>query len=372
MALALLGLGTSIYLTNHFYEVRSGMSGFKSLCNIGQKMNCDAVAASSYAEAFLGIPLSSFATGWYLALFAVYLFALGTSWRREAIRLSIAMTGFALVMSLAYLYVMVVVLQTYCLFCLVVDGVNLVSFGVALSLKPKGFLTAPIDRSQWKGLLASVAVSLFVGVVALKGLDQSNYKSSDLQWMVQEIMSQPPLPVGSDGRFLSLGPKDAPVTIVEFSDFQCPYCRVGATTMNTLLNRYPRELRVIFRNYPLDMSCNPQMKQPLHAASCEAARAAYCANQQGKFKALYEDMFENQVSLAPGKPEEMAKNVGIDEAKFQACLKAQETQLAIQADIEEGTRLGVSSTPTFFINGRKVEGVRPIPVWSQIIDQLAR
>jgi protein-disulfide isomerase len=129
-------------------------------------------------------------------------------------------------------------------------------------------------------------------------------------------------------------------------------------------------VRVIFRNFPLDMSCNTHVQNPMHEFSCEAARTAYCAQQQGKFQPLYEQLFEKQESLAKGKPLEFAKELGLDTAAIQTCSAAPQTNTAIQTDIEEGFRLGITSTPTFFINGRKIEGIQPLDAWTKIIDQL--
>jgi protein-disulfide isomerase len=114
------------------------------------------------------------------------------------------------------------------------------------------------------------------------------------------------------------------------------------------------------------------MKQPLHTVACEAARVAYCANQQGKFKEVYEDIFESQNDLKPGMPAEIAKKAGLDEAKLNACVQSADTQMAIQSDIAEADRLQVQSTPTLFVNGHKVEGGLPIPVWDKLIDAMAK
>lgn len=375
MVLALIGIGLSVYLSQHFYEVRSGSVGFKSICNISSSMNCDAVAASRYAEVAGGIPLSSLATGWLLGVFAVAMMGLGTAWRRASSRMLIGMGAFGVGTSLAYLFVMVGVLHTYCLFCLFLDLVNVLIFGLALSMKSSASATAGTDAeesSARKTMLFSVVACIFVAVVATKGMDTSELKSSDIDLYVQGILSSPTLPASADDKFPSLGAKNAPITVVEFSDFQCPHCQMAAKQFNALLNRYPDKVRVVFRNFPLDMSCNHNLKQPIHTMACEAARAAYCANQQGKFKEVYEDIFENQNDLKPGMPAELAKKNGVDEAKLNACMQSPDTQMAIQNDIAEADRLQVQSTPTLFINGHKNEGGLPLPVWDKLVDALAK
>lgn len=375
MALSLIGIGFSVYLSQHFYEVRTGTGGFKSFCNISSKMNCDAVAASSYSELFLGIPLSAFGTGWLLAIFAVCMMGMATAWRRVAARALIAMTGFGVLTSLYYFYIMFGVLGTYCLFCLLLDGINFALFGVALTLLPDAKEPGPTsaeEMSGWKTIIGTALATLFVAVIATKGMDQTNFKSSDVEMMAQQTLSQPQLPVNINDNNPTLGLKTAPITIVEFSDFQCPHCRLAAMQLNTILNRYPNKVRVVFRNFPLDQSCNSHMPRPMHEYACEAARVAYCANQQGKFKEVFESIYENQTKLAPGKSAELAKEEGVDPQKLEACVKSPETQLAIQTDIEEGTRLGIEATPTFFVNGHKLEGGVPIPVWDKVIGELAK
>jgi protein-disulfide isomerase len=343
-------------------------------------MNCDAVAASRYAEIAGGIPLSSLATGWLLGIFAVAAMGMGASWRRVSSRILIGMGAFAAGTSLAYLYVMVGILHTFCLFCLILDAVNFLIFGTALTLKSQ-IQTAGAegakssdeeDRSAKKTMIGTVLACVVVAVIATKGMDNSEIKQSDIDLYVQSVLNAPVLPVTADEKYPLLGPKNAPITIVEFSDFQCPHCQMAAKQFNTLLNRYPGKIRVFFRNFPLDMKCNPNMKHPLHEVACESARVAYCANQQGKFKEVYEDIFENQTQLTPGKPAELAKASGIDAAKLAACVNAPETQAAIMNDVEEAGRLQIQSTPTIFVNGHKVEGALPLPVWDKVIEALSK
>jgi protein-disulfide isomerase/uncharacterized membrane protein len=375
MILALIGVGFSVYLSQHYYEVRSGAASFKSICNVNATMNCDAVAASRYAEVFFGLPISGFATGWYLGIIGVAMMGFTSAWRRVASRVLIAMGAWALFSTLVYLFIMFGVLHTYCLFCLLMDAVNVAIFGVALTLKPIATGTAaPADeeKSAWRTMIGTVVVCLAVAVIATKGMDNSSISSSDIDLYVQSVLSSPTLPASADDRYPTLGAKNAPITVVEFSDFQCPHCQMAAKEFNALLNRYPDKVRVVFRNFPLDPSCNPSMKHELHNVACEAARVAYCANQQGKFKEVYESIFENQSSLVPGKPVELARAAGVDQTKLDACIKAPETQAAILNDIDEALRLQVQSTPTLFINGHKTEGGLPIAVWDRLIPQMTK
>jgi protein-disulfide isomerase len=144
--------------------------------------------------------------------------------------------------------------------------------------------------------------------------------------------------------------------------------------LNTVLNRYPGKVRVVFRNFPLNPGCNPSITHAMHDFACDAAKAGYCASRQGKFEPAYQALFENQASFGSGdttKPEAFVKGTGVDAGQLQACEASTEAATAISRDVEEGSHLGVQSTPTFFVNGHKMEGVVPVKVWDALISQLA-
>jgi protein-disulfide isomerase len=218
-----------------------------------------------------------------------------------------------------------------------------------------------------------VAGSLVAFVGLLAAIHVEPPKEIPVAELVASVNSGPVLPVKLDEGLPSFGPANAAVTIVEFSDFQCPHCRKGAMFMHSLLNMYPRDLRVVFRNFPLDAKCNRGMQGGGgHQAACEAAKSVICAKEQGheSFKHQYETLFERQPEIASGKPTLFAKEAGLDMTKFESCMSSREADAKVAADVEEGINLGLRSTPTFFINGRKVEGAYPVEVWRILIDQL--
>jgi protein-disulfide isomerase/uncharacterized membrane protein len=371
-AISVIGIGISIALTQHFYDLRSGTAGFKSYCNVNEMMNCDQVAASPFSELFLGLPLSSFGAGWFLAIFFTSILALNAYWRRESTRALFALTGFASLISIFYVWVMMAKLKTFCLLCLGVDAANWISFLLVLSLKPEGFSEHKLDASKWKIFLSLTGFSLFAGVLGLRSLEGVSYKSADIQELTNTVLNSAPVSVRTGEEFPSMGPKDAPITIVEFSDFQCPYCRVGALTVNAVMKRFPGKVRVVFRNFPLDQACNPLVQHTPHPVACEAARASICAHRQGKFEPVYEAFFDQQSAFSNTHPTEMAKKAGLNPDQLQSCMSSSDSGIAITKDIEEGKLLGINSTPTFFINGHKMEGPYPIPVWTEVIETLLK
>lgn len=163
------------------------------------------------------------------------------------------------------------------------------------------------------------------------------------------------------------GPAGAPVTLVEFSDFQCPYCARINPTLDTLRERYGDRLRVVFRQFPL---------RQIHPQAQKAAEAALCAADQGKFWQLHDALFADQGRLTVADLEARAEEVGLNADSFGECLASGEKAAAVQADLEAGHRVGVSGTPSIFVNGRPVElvsGRSPVDQLAEVIeDELRR
>jgi uncharacterized membrane protein len=307
-ALSLAGLAAGIYLAIHYYSVRNGTLGFRSTCNLGPGMNCDVVSASPWAELVAGIPLASFGAGWFLSVFIVSLFARLPELRREWIRALFAMSVFSVCFSGFYFYLMAGPLGTFCLFCLGIDLVSVLTLVLSASLKPELPAHAPVEWRKWKPILAIAAGALLVAVVGLRSFDESHIPAQQLVERADSILGSPALAIETAG-FPSVGPADAPVTVVEFSDFQCPFCRLGAFNLNAAMNGHPGKVRMVFRNFPLDSACNRTVEQAMHPLACDAAKAAVCSQKQGKFQAVYETLFENQASFQPtdsGRPEVLA------------------------------------------------------------------
>ena len=157
----------------------------------------------------------------------------------------------------------------------------------------------------------------------------------------------------------SRGPKDAKITIVEFSDFQCPFCSRAHDTVEQVMQAYPGKLRLVFRHFPLDF----------HKQAPKAAEAAMCADEQGKFWEYHDVLFKNQQKLEPADLKAHASVVGLDAGKFGSCLDSSKFAQAVKADTEAGKKVGVSGTPAFFINGVMLSGAQPYEEFKRVIDQ---
>lgn len=158
------------------------------------------------------------------------------------------------------------------------------------------------------------------------------------------------------------GGKNAKVVIVEFADFECPYCARAHETVSTVLKAYGDKVRIVFRHYPLSF----------HPKAPRAAEATACADEQGKFWELHDSLFETQ-EIDEDALVMQARNAGVDEKKFSECLKSGRMAGLVKRDLAAGQQAGVSGTPAFFINGIQLSGARPEEEFRELIDaELAR
>ncbi|MBX5484406.1 MAG: thioredoxin domain-containing protein [Myxococcaceae bacterium] len=155
------------------------------------------------------------------------------------------------------------------------------------------------------------------------------------------------------------GPKNAPVTIVEWSDFQCPFCGRVAPTVKQIEEQYKGKVRIAFKHQPL----------PFHQNAKIAAMAAMAANEQGKFWEMHDLLFKNQQHLDRASLDKYAEQIGLDMAKFRAAMDSNKFEAQINADSAEGMKVGANGTPTFYINGRQVVGAQPFEAFKAVIDE---
>ncbi|NOK38453.1 thioredoxin domain-containing protein [Corallococcus exercitus] len=156
-----------------------------------------------------------------------------------------------------------------------------------------------------------------------------------------------------------VGPATAKVTIVEWSDFECPFCSRAVPTINKIKETYGKDVRVVFRHQPL----------PMHSHAKLAAQASMAAHEQGKFWEMHDKLFANQRALERGDLEKYAQEIGLDVNKFKAALDSNKFSAKIDADSASGMAVGANGTPAFFINGRFLSGAQPFEAFKPLIDQ---
>jgi protein-disulfide isomerase len=173
----------------------------------------------------------------------------------------------------------------------------------------------------------------------------------------QRILSDP-IPVPTAGAPV-LGPKDAPVTLVEFSDFQCPYCFLATPELRAVMKAYPTQVKLIFKQFPLD----------IHSQAALAAAAAVSAQRQGKFWEMHDALFASHRDLSRPTILGLASAIGLDVKRFEADLDSAEVRSTVARDMEDGNRIGVMSTPTLFIDGRHFNGPIKLSVLKPLLDE---
>jgi len=156
-----------------------------------------------------------------------------------------------------------------------------------------------------------------------------------------------------------LGAADAPVTIVAFSDYQCPYCHRAQATVEEILKRYDGKVKLVHMDFPLN----------IHPGAIPAARAARCAGEQQHFWEYHRDLLSRLTDFSEKDLTGRAESLGLDEAAFSKCLASEAHDGVIDAGFQEGQKLGVNATPTFFINGRRLQGALPAEQFAEIIDE---
>lgn len=170
----------------------------------------------------------------------------------------------------------------------------------------------------------------------------------------------PPRVAVTAGDGPSLGPADATVTVVVFLDYQCPPCGEAAEAVRRLHDRFPKDVRIVVRDYP----------SPAHAQASKASEAAACAGEQGRFWQMHDHLFANRAKLEPADLKRYAKDLGLDAARFSECLDASRQAQKWQKDREAGASLGVIGTPSAFVNGRRVLRVNYDALWTLVREEL--
>jgi protein-disulfide isomerase len=177
---------------------------------------------------------------------------------------------------------------------------------------------------------------------------------------VTMVLDAPRAEVAVDTDDPVLGPANAPVTIVEFSDFQCPFCQRVEPTLKRVRETYGNRVRIVWKDFPLTS---------IHPQAFKAAEAAQCAREQGKFWEYHDVLFRNQQALQVESLKKYAADTGLDSATFDSCLDTSKYATRVQAQMGVGSELGVNSTPAVFINGRLLSGAQPYETFTAVIDE---
>jgi len=215
------------------------------------------------------------------------------------------------------------------------------------------------------GLL--ISASLILSTIIEKRVSNERFRQPTIAGIP---MAQKPLQVNLPADTMNIlataikgaptrGNPEAPVTIVEFSDFQCPFCARAQSVLKQVIDTYPKDVRLVFKHRPLEG----------HQYAELAAKASIAAEKQGKFWEMHDILFANQTALEEKNILNYAKEIGLDMNKFREDLKSSKVQEVLDSDKRIAERLGIGGTPTFFINGKQIFGAKPYEEFKAIIEE---
>ena len=370
LLLSLIGIALSGYLFFiHLGLLRGELLG-GAACSGSGALNCHAVTGSVWGS-FLGIPLSLWGLVGYCTVFALSLLAQQSpEWALHASTLIALLAVVFVAIDAGLLSLMAFVIRYYCLFCLLTYVVNLLLLVVAArslgrpvpeALRQAGAAIRALVPSRSRPAtiffwgLVLMAISGAIGLeAATRYLGQG--PSGAMRTQIRDFLTKQPratLDVSGDP---AIGPPQAPIQIIEFSDFFCPACQRASKLNPIILASHRRDAVFIFKHYPLDTTCNSAIPRMVHAGACTVAAASECAHQQGKFWPFHDLLFEKGHAYNVAGLDADAGRLGLDVPRFQACMSSGQGMEAVKRDIAEGIKWKIASTPTYFINGIMVPG----------------
>ena len=386
-ALGLLGLSLSVYALRHHLAFKT-TGATNAFCNVNETISCDAVAASSYSEIW-GVPLGIFGIAFFISLLVFNVMRAASARSGFAGRMASQTHAVLVIIGVVVSVVLgALVLTVVKAFCLACAGIYLVCLLLAASLHyGRAQLARPFrkDAVAIGGLLALMitAVSAYSytqfssaispRAAALNPLSAQSIVQPGSQLPPKTAQSVQVIPLsrsayagaGEDYRY---GNEQAKVIIHEFVDFQCPGCAVLAATIKGLKSKYGSRVLFVFRNYPLDQSCNQNIHGRMHEHSCAIAAMARCAGQYGKFWEYADMAFSRQSEASAENAVKWAKDVGLSSDAIEVCRKSQDLVNKLKDDVAVADRIGVTGTPSLFINGVRYDGDRSAAALSQVFD----
>ena len=378
LVLCVAGATLALYSTTLTFRVQKSGLEDPGACTINDWFSCDVVHATTFAR-FLGIPVAWWGFLFYLWTGIMVLIAAVRKSSEQAqagVAATLVLSAGAVVFSLYKAYHLAL-LETLCLVCGAMYIINVAIF--ALLAKALGFGKGQLRRffpAYFKVLFGKAAnlgfqpqpvfyAALIVAFFSLGYISIDSYEEKRVlpinDMMAQALkahFAQSPINVQPDPAAAMWGNPEAPITIIEFSDFQCPACRDAAFLFKPALYEFREYVRLYFMNYPLDKAINPYTRRGIHPQAGLAARAGVCAQKFGDFWGYHDELFRNQKKFSRQLFLRMGEARKWNLQDFEACLDAESTFERVRRDIEYAYQVRVQATPTIYINGRHFRGWR--------------
>lgn len=372
----LASIGFHIYLSIQHYRLKFGLGEGKSLCNINETFNCDAVTASQYST-LLGSPLSNWGASTHLIL-SLFLFIgwlnLGSN-NKQILRYSFWLSLLTSFMSIIMLLISIFKLSNYCLFCIVTYILSFILFLSLGSLCGKEALTHATD--DIKDLFAGAKWVLIMGLL-IPGIsllsnsiiyDSFGFRQLDI--MTQESLSNwqnsPQMNFDySTGLKFQKKPGPAKMQIVEFADFLCPHCKTASPSLHAFAESHP-DVELIFKPFPLDGVCNEGIQRQGDGLRCQLAAAVYCSEKiNTKGWAAHNYIFDRQtqwnISQIENDLKALSDQINVPLEELKKCISSSETHEAITKMAKEGVDAKIMGTPSIFVNGKALDRGQFLPI----------
>lgn len=367
---------------------------FKSFCAVSEGMNCETVALSSYST-LAGRPVSVWAVAGYafMALLALLgLFRLRDGFGRGYLLLFstlFVLVGFVL------MYIMKFLIGSWCLLCLAVDAINLGMLAMAiLAIRIPGTSVGDAVRYDFQSIFRRPLLVALVALLGFGSLGGAWVYGGNLAVVGNGASESPGQALDSPGKWTHklhgeectdecgcnepggrpqtqlgidehghqwIGAAEAELVIQEFTDYECPYCRMAHMKVRRLLSNHPGKIKVIHRHYPLDQTCNSSITRPFHERACEFSKIAICAGRQGRFWEMNDFLFQHAEDIRTKglTAVEIAKRLELNPDDFQCCFDDSTVLDEIMADVAEGNEHELEGTPAFLIDGNVYYGKIP-------------
>jgi protein-disulfide isomerase/uncharacterized membrane protein len=354
--LSALMIGFSVYLTQHYFELKfpTGLES-QSLCNVNQFFNCDKTTLSLFGN-ILGVPIALF--GLIVGVLVMGGLIIKNENYERTIYFTLVINFIGCLILFSYSLLILKGLCPFCTLYYIVSGITLLYF----FRKSKTMNPALGYLAVFAVIVITIAIPVKLNIDTKKQAQAAISTDVIKQFYTLANLGSP----GIASEFKITNVPNAPIKMVIFSDFECPSCKALSEQIPKLMSRYEGKIDIQYFFYPLDNSCNPSMERPLHQYACKAAYAASCMPLKD-FAKTHDEIFHNQEKFEEGFVDKFIKSNNLE-----TCVADPKTKERVVTLIKAADPFNVRSTPSYLINGAKIEGAIPLDQIYAIMDEILR
>lgn len=364
----LLALGLHLYLTSLHYKLIQGTLGSSSVCSINEKLNCEAVSLSRYSEV-LGIPLALWGFVINLAiLILIFAFLMKRSDDLKSYRWATTLSLFSLLGSVTMGLISIFQMNAYCIFCILLYFLSAITFCCLYIQKINPKFLSLSDLKKLSALLILIVPIAAWLINEMETHEFDRAVKSAISSSIERWIQNPSFDfTGLQG--LKMGSPNPKFVINEFADFQCIHCKHAAPTLEAFTLAH-KNVELNYLPFPLDGKCNPLIKMERDGVSCTLAKAALCAEEQGKGWQVHKHNFDFFSNPESANLEKLSNDLNLDLSKLKSCIDSSEMDQKLKKIIEKAKEVNVEGTPTIFVNGKQLPNANVLPILQYLYDQI--